>query len=435
MIATLIIFGIVYLAIASEKLDKTVAALLGAAACIMFQLVPYEHALRSVDLNVVFLLVGMMIVINVMAPTGVFEWLAVTIAQKAKGNGVRILVMFLGSTAVISAFLDNVTTVILVAPITVLVCEILEIKAAPILILEAIFSNIGGTATLVGDPPNVLIASKTGLSFMEFIKFLTPPVVIMLLIGLPLVAVIFRKSFTVPEANKARIMRARADLAILDRPNLIKSLIVFSVILVAFFASHALKIDPGIIALAGGLVMALVCKSDMHHLLEKVEWSSVFFFIGLFMLIGAMEYNGAFEKLGHAITELTQGNFMMTVMVILWASAIASSIVDNIPLVIAMIPLINIIAPSFAPGMGIDPNNTEAMMVHIREPLLWALALGACLGGNGTLVGASANVVVVQFARRNGYNITFGAFTRLGLPVMLGTVVIATGWLYFAYFM
>lgn len=434
MVGSLIIFGITYLAIATEKLDKTVAALLGAATCIILHIVPYEHALRSVDLNVVFLLVGMMLVVNVMAATGIFEWLAVTIAKRARGNGIAIFVTFLLSTAVLSAFLDNVTTVILVAPITVLVCEILEIKVAPILILEAIASNIGGTSTLVGDPPNVLIASKTGLTFVEFITNLMPPVVIMLVIGLPLAALVFRKSFTVPEANKARIMRARADLAILDRPGMYKSLAVFAVMLAAFFASHSIGVDPGIIALAGGLVMALVCKSDFHHLLEKVEWGSVFFFIGLFMLIGAMEYNGVFEALGHTITEATHGNFLLTVMVILWASALASAIVDNIPLVIAMIPLIQIIIPSFAQEMGLS-NDPEALRLHVAEPLYWALALGACLGGNGTLVGASANVVVSQIGRRNGYDLSFMAFTRLGLPTMLGSLVIASGWLYFKYFM
>ena len=434
MIGALIIFGIAYVAIATEKVDKTAAALLGASACIIFHLVPYEAALKAVDLNVIFLLVGMMLAVNVMAATGLFEWLAVTIARKAKGDGVRILVMFLAATAVLSAFLDNVTTVILIAPITVLICEILEIEAMPILIMEAIASNVGGAGTLVGDPPNVLIASSTGLTFIEFLENLGPPVLIMLVVGLPLAAFAMRKRFHVTESNKARIMRARPELAILDRKGMQRALAVFGVILAGFFASHAVGVEPGIIALAGALLMALVCKTDLHKALEKVEWNSVFFFIGLFMLIGALENNQVFEKLGHVITDWTHGNFLLTVMTILWFSALLSAIVDNIPLVIAMIPLIQSIIPAFGVELGVA-DDPVALKHQVAEPLYWALALGACLGGNGSLVGASANVVVAQIGRRNGYPLTFMAFTRLGLPVMISTLLIATGWLYVRYFL
>lgn len=433
MIGSLVIFGIAYLAIASEKIDKTAAALLGASACVLLHLVPYKAALHAVDLNVIFLLVGMMLAVNIMAATGLFEWLAVSIARKAKGSGIAILVWFLLATAVLSAFLDNVTTIILIAPITILICEILEIEALPFLILEALASNIGGAATLVGDPPNVIIASQTGLSFNQFLVNMGPPILVMMVIGLPLAAVVYRKRMAVDEANKERIMRARPNLAILDKPNLIKSLIVFAIILVAFFVSHAAGIEPGIIALAGALVMALVCKTDLHHALEKVEWNSVFFFIGLFMLIGALEHNGVFEALGHIITDWTKGNFLLTVMTILWFSAVASAIVDNIPLVIAMIPLIKSIIEPFAIEMGVagDPVAVQAM---VAEPLYWSLALGACLGGNGSLVGASANVVAAQIGRRNGVPFTFMAFTRMGLPVMLATCTIASVYLYLRYF-
>lgn len=433
MIGSLVIFGIAYICIASEKIDKTVAALLGASACVLLHLVPYEVALGAVDLNVIFLLVGMMLAVNIMAATGLFEWLAVSIARKAKGSGIVIMVGFLFATAVLSAFLDNVTTIILITPITILICEILELEALPFLILEAIASNIGGAATLVGDPPNVIIASQTGLSFNQFLVNMGPPILVMMAIGLPLAAVLYRKRMHVPEANKQRIMRARPALAILDKPNLIKSLIVFVFILIGFFASHAAGIEPGIIALAGALVMALVCKTDLHHALEKVEWNSVFFFIGLFMLIGALEHNGVFRSLGHLITDWTHGNFLLTVMTILWFSAIVSAIVDNIPLVIAMIPLIQSIIPSFAAEMGVA-NDPAAMQAMVAEPLYWSLALGACLGGNGSLVGASANVVAAQIGRRNGVPFTFMAFTRMGLPVMLVTCVIASGYLYLRYF-
>lgn len=431
MIGSLVVFGITYLLIATEKLDKTAAALLGASVAIMTGLVPYEAALRAVDLNVVFLLVGMMLVVNIMAQTGVFEWIAVTIARKAKGDGLRILVMFLVATAVLSAFLDNVTTVILIAPITILICEILELPAVPFLVLEAIASNIGGTATLVGDPPNVLIASKTKLTFNEFLMNLGLPVLIMIIVGLVVTVLLMRKQMQVPEGNKQRIMRARPEKAILRPQQLKKALAVFAVILAGFFASHAVGIEPGIIALAGSLVMALVCGTDLHHALEKVEWNSVFFFVGLFMLIGALEHNQVFEKLGHLIASWTAGNFALTVMVVLAFSAVASAIVDNIPLVIAMIPLIQTIVPDFATSMGLD--DPALIRAQIEEPLYWALALGACLGGNGSLVGASANVVVAQIGKRNNYPLTFWTFTKFGFPVMVGTVSIAAIYLYIRY--
>lgn len=431
MIGSLIVFGISYLFIATEKLDKTAAALLGASAAIMLGLVPYEEALGAVDLNVIFLLVGMMVVVNILAQTGLFEWVAVTIARKAKGDGLRILLLFLTATAVLSAFLDNVTTVILIAPITILICEILELPAILFLVLEAIASNVGGAATLVGDPPNVLIASKTKLTFIEFIVNLGPVVLVVMAIGLVVVALLFRKQMSVSPANRERIMRARPERAILDASKLKRASAVFVLIIGAFFASHAIGIEPGIIALAGALIMSVVTRSDLHHVLEKVEWNSVFFFIGLFMLIGALEHNKVFETLGHWIAAQTAGNFILTVMVVLWLSAVASAIVDNIPLVIAMLPLIEAIVPDFAQGMGLtDP---QLIRTQIEEPLYWALALGACLGGNGSLVGASANVVVAQIAQRNKYPLTFWAFTKYGLPVMFGTTAIAAVYLYIRY--
>lgn len=434
MIGSIAIFAITYIFIASEKLDKTVAALLGAAAVIVFHLVPYEHALAAVDLNVIFLLVGMMIVMHILSQTGVFEWLAVTIAQKSRGNGIVILLEFFVITAVLSAFLDNVTTVILIAPITILICEILEIPAIPFLILEAIASNIGGTSTLIGDPPNVIIGSQTDLTFNEFIYHLAPPVVVMLLVLTPCIGILFRSKMRVKEAAKIRILRARPSVAILDPAGLKKALAVFALILLAFFSSHALGIEPGIIALSGALIMAVVCRIDLHHALEKVEWNSVLFFVGLFMLIGALEYNEVFQSIGEWMLGATQGNFLLTVLTILWFSAILSAIVDNIPLVIAMIPLIKIIIPAFGAELGVA-DDPEALKAMVEEPLYWALALGACLGGNGSLVGASANVVITQMARRNNYPITFMGFTRYGAPVMLATVAISSLYIYIRYFL
>lgn len=433
MIASVVIFAITYGFIASEKLDKTAAALLGAAAVIILKLVPYEHALHSIDLNVILLLVGMMLVMHIMSQTGMFEWLAVVIAQKARGNGIVILLLLLFATAFISAFLDNVTTVILIAPITILVCEILELKVVPFLILEAIFSNIGGTATLIGDPPNVIIGSQTGLSFNEFIYNLTPIVLIIVVVVLPIIYFYFRNTMVVADSAKIRILRAKPRSAIVDPVNMRRSLVIFVLIILSFFLSHSLGLEPGIIAIVGAVVMGIVCKRDLHHDLTTVEWNSVFFFVGLFMLIGALEYNGVFEKLGHLMLDITGGNLLMTVLVILWFSAIASSIVDNIPLVIAMIPLIETIVPVFGERLGIV-GDEQALKVIVSDPLYWSLALGACLGGNGTLVGASANVVISQIAQRNRYPMTFFEFTRFGMPIMLLTLVLSTIYLYVRYF-
>ncbi len=433
-IPLLIIFGITYALIASEKVDKTIAAGLGAAAAIMLHYVPYEKAMEHVDLNVIFLLIGMMVIVNVLSTTGLFQWVAVVIARKARGNGPVILVSLLLATAFLSAFLDNVTTVILISPITILICQVLEIHAIPVLILEAVFSNIGGTATLVGDPPNILIGSRAGLSFNEFLVNLTPPVLLIMAISVVVVFFLFGRGLKVKEAAKARIMATEPRLAIIDPRRMYIGLSVFCLILLGFFLGRVLGIEPGIVALAGALLMVLACRADLHHCLGKVEWNTILFFISLFMLIGALQEAGLFQFLGQEVISLTRGNLMLTTLVVLWVSAIASAIVDNIPLVIAMIPLIQSIIPTFATQMGYagDP---QMIHTHITYPLYWALALGACLGGNGTLIGASANVVICQIARKNRYPITFWQFTRLGFPMMILSLVISSAYIYLRYFL
>lgn len=434
MVPLLIIFGVTYALIASEKVDKTIAAGLGAAAAIMLHYVPYDKALEHIDLNVIFLLVGMMVIVNVLSTTGLFQWVAVTIAKSARGNGPVILILLLLATAFLSAFLDNVTTVILISPITILICQVLEIRAIPVLIMEAVFSNIGGTATLVGDPPNILIGSRAGLSFNEFLVNLSLPVMAIMVVSIIVVYFMFGKGMKVTEAAKARIMATEPKLAIIDHKRMYIGLAVFSLVLLGFFLGRVLGIEPGIVALAGGLLMVLACRADLHHCLGKVEWNTILFFISLFMLIGALQEAGLFEMLGREVIALTKGNLMLTTLVVLWVAAFASAIVDNIPLVIAMIPLIQSIIPAFARKMGYvgDP---QMIHTHIVYPLYWALALGACLGGNGTLIGASANVVICQIARKNHYQMTFWQFSRIGFPMMILSLIIASGYLYVAYFL
>ncbi len=433
MLFPIAVFLVVYLFIATEWVDKTIAAVIGGGLVVGLHIIGYEEALHAVDLNVLFLLIGMMVVVGTLSETGVFEWLAIKLARAAKGNGLRIAVLFMVLTAVLSAFLDNVTTVILMAPITILLTQLLEIPTAPLLIMEAIFSNIGGTATLVGDPPNILIGSQAHLSFNDFILNLTPPVLISMAVLIGIMVLLFGKRMnTTPETRK-RIERSRPEKAIIQPLELRKALVVFGFILAGFFLGRVLNIEPGIIALVGGMVMVAVCKKSLHGALASVEWDTILFFAGLFMMVAALEVHGVFTALGHAILNACHGNLMWTAFAILWVSALASTIVNNIPLVMAMIPLVQGIVPVFAKQMGLEvPAEIHA---QIAAPLLWSLALGACLGGNGTLVGASANVVIAQVANRNGCPITFGSFTKYGFPFMIVSLLVSSAYIYLRYFM
>ena len=432
MIAGIVIFVLAYIAIASEKIDKTIAAMLGAGLMVVFKVAGFNDMLGKVDLNVLGLLVGMMIIVNIMATTGVFEYLAVQIARQTRGNGVLVTVEFLLATAIVSAFMDNVTTVILMAPVTILITQLLGLPTVPILILEAIFSNIGGTATLIGDPPNILIGASCGLSFNDFLINLTPIIVVITLAILGIVVVFMGKRLRSNPEAVAQVQLTEPRLAILDAGRLNGSLIVFAFVLLGFFTSRLIHLEPGLIAICGAFIMALVCRVELAHMLEKVEWNTILFFCGLFMMVGALEINGVFTMLGHGMVELTKGNFALTMMVILWGAAILSAVIDNIPLVISMIPLINSIVPVFARQMGIEAD-TEAIRAQISEPLFWSLALGACLGGNGTLIGASANVVISQIARKNRYKLTFKDFTCYGAPLMLISTFLSMIYLYLRY--
>ncbi len=426
------IFILAYLAIASEKVDKTIAAMIGAGLMVAFHVADFTEMLGKVDLNVLGLLIGMMIIVNVMATTGVFEYLAVLIARQTRGNGVLVTVEFLLATAIISAFMDNVTTIILMAPITILITQLLGLPTVPVLILEALFSNIGGTATLVGDPPNILIGASCNLSFNDFIINLAPVVLLIMVVCLGAVVLLMRKKLQSNPDSVVQVQLTQPRRAILDPARLKRSLIVFALVLLGFFTSRLIHLEPGLIAICGAFVMVPVCRLELAHMLEKVEWNTILFFCGLFMMVGALEIDGVFTLLGEHMVSLTRGNFALTMMIILWGSAILSAIIDNIPLVISMIPLINSIVPVFARQMGIEAD-TEAIRQQISEPLFWSLALGACLGGNGTLIGASANVVISQIAHKNNYKLSFKDFTCYGAPIMVLSVFISMVYLFLRY--
>ncbi|NOY82381.1 MAG: ArsB/NhaD family transporter [Kiritimatiellaeota bacterium] len=433
MFASVVIFAICYILIASEKVDRTIVAVLGAAAGILFHLISYKEALEKIDLNVVFLLIGMMIIVGILAQTGIFEWIAITIAQQARGNGLLIMSGFMLVTAVLSAFLDNVTTVILIAPITILITQLLELPTVPFLIMEAVFSNVGGTATLVGDPPNILIGSATGLDFNAFLLNLAPPVLVVFAAFVVILAIMFRRSVTVTSDSHDRLSKAEPALAIIEPVMLRRALPVFGLVVAGFFLGRPLGVEPGIIALGGAFLMLAVTGVSPHKVMENVEWNTILFFVGLFMLIGTLEVNGVFAGLGRGVLDLTHGNLLLTTLVICWVSAVMSAIVDNIPLVMAMIPLIKSIIPAFVSQMGLA-GAPAAVHARIEEPLFWALALGACLGGNGTLIGASANVVIAQVAVRNNYELSFWQFTRYGFPFMVLSLLISSLYLYLRYF-
>ncbi len=428
------IFLLSYAVIVTERVHKTVVALVGASLMLVLKILTQDEAFHSetygIDYNVIFLLIGMMIIINVMKETGIFQWMAIKSAKVARGEPFRLMVILSVVTAVVSAFLDNVTTVLLVAPVTLLICEALEVDVIPFLITEAIASNIGGTATLIGDPPNIMIASKADLTFMDFIYHLTPVVIVILIAYLVTLKFIFGRSLHVSDSHKERIMGMDESTAITDRPLMVKSLWVMGLTVLGFVFHHQLHFQPATIALAGAALLLLLSRAEPHKILEAVEWPTLFFFIGLFIIIGGVVKVGLIKIMSEWVLSVTQGNMFATSMIVLWFSAFASAFVDNIPYVATMNPLVIEMAK------GIWPNLSGTALLNNPDlmPIWWSLALGACLGGNGTLIGASANVVVAGIAEKGGRPITFMRFTKYGMPLMIESVLISTVYIWLRYY-
>jgi Na+/H+ antiporter NhaD/arsenite permease-like protein len=428
------IFFLAYIAIVSEKVHKTVIALVGAALMLSLKIVDQHEAFHSetfgIDYNVIFLLVGMMLIVNIVKETGFFQWVAIKSAKLAKGEPFRLIVILSIVTAVLSAFLDNVTTVLLIAPVTLLICEALEVDPFPFLITEILSSNIGGTATLIGDPPNIMIASKANLSFMDFIYNLTPVVILIMIIYLITIRFVFGKDLHVSEKNKARIMSMDEASVITDQPLMIKSLWVMGFTILGFVFHHQFHLQPATVALTGAAVLLLLSNMEPHKFLEAVEWTTIFFFIGLFIIIGGVQKVGFIKLLSTWMLELTEGHLFATSMIMLWFSAFASGIVDNIPYVATMNPLVVEMAKE------IWPNLTGLDLLHHPDflPVWWSLALGACLGGNGTIIGASANVVVAGISEKAGHKITFVRFMKYGIPFMVQSVIISMIYVWLRYY-
>lgn len=414
MILPAIIFIIVYALIISEKVNRVVASLSGAAIMLILKLITQENAFLKIDFNTIGLLVGMMIIVNITKRTGVFEYIAIKAAKFSKGSPIKILILFSIITAVLSGVLDNVTTVLLIVPVTLVITKTLEIDPIPFLMCEIFASNIGGTATLIGDPPNLMIGSAAGLSFLDFVKNLAPVIVIILLVTLLGIRQLYKNSMKTSEEDKKKIMALDESKAIRDMSLMKKCLTILFLTLIGFLTHSYLGFESATIAIAGSAILLAISKVEPDEILQETEWGTIFFFIGLFIMTGVLEDVGIMEVLAQKTLSLTKGNLVMTGIFVLWISAIASAFIDNIPFVATMIPLIK--AMGTMGGMDI-------------APLWWALSLGACLGGNGTMIGASANLVVIGIAEKSGYKISFKDYFKLGFPVMLVSIIICTAYL------
>lgn len=424
-VLAVVVFVAAYVLIATEKIPKMVTALVGAGLVLILGVVGAEDAFYSQDTgiawDVIFLLFGMMVIVGVLRNTGVFEYTAIWAVKRAKGKPLRVMVMLVVITAVASAFLDNVTTVLLMAPVTLLVCDRLGVKPVPFLIAEVLASNIGGAATLIGDPPNIIIANQSGLTFNDFVVHMAPIVLVELVVLCLILPLVFRGSFTPDHDHTSDVMALNEREAITDRKLLIKCGIVLALVFTGFVGHSLFHIEPAVVALVGAGVLVLISRTKPQDYLASVEWETLLFFAGLFIMVGALVKTGVVSYLAEQVTKATGGNALVAVMLILVVSAVLSGVVDNIPYVATMAPLVGQLVSQIP-----DPTHSEA--------LWWSLALGADFGGNATAIGASANVVVLGIAARNGYPISFWEFTRKGAGVMLITVVLAAPYLWLRYF-
>jgi len=423
------ILMVVYGAIMLEKFNRAVLSLLGASLMILCGVLTQEQAVAGIDFNTIGLLTGMMVIVSISQKTGMFQYVAIRAAKAANGQPWWILVMLSVVTAVFSAFLDNVTTVLLIAPVTLLITDALGVKPYPFLFAQVLSSNIGGTATLIGDPPNIMIGSQAHLSFMDFLVNLAPIIPLIFLFTIIPIWFLFGRGLKADEEARAIVMEFNEREAIKDVPLLKKSLLVLFLVIGGFTMSHNLHLEPATIALFGAALLLLLQTwgeemeekdRTFHGVMSEVEWTTIFFFVGLFIVVTGVEHTGVIGWMARKALELTGGNFNATTAAILWISAITSSIIDNIPFVATMIPLIENMAPTFGGDQAL-------------QPLWWALALGACLGGNGSLIGASANLIVAGFAQRAGHPISFMRFTKHAFLLMLISIVVSNIYIYIRY--
>ncbi len=421
---------VTYAVIMSEKINRAIIALVGAGVMILVGVLDQEEAFKGIDWNTIGLLTGMMILVSISRRSGMFQYLAVWSAQVAKARPAGILFILQITTAVVSAFLDNVTTVLLIVPVTLAICKTLKVPAYPYLFAEIIASNIGGTATLIGDPPNILIGSQAGLSFNEFVYHLTPVIIVVMLVQALIIHLIWGKDLKAAHDAEERVMALRAADSIEDWRLLKQSLAVLGLVIIAFVLARPLHLEPATIAMFGAAILMLLdnwahhaerASHNIHQTFGDVEWITIFFFIGLFVVVHGVDVGGLLQLLAKELVDATGGNLATAGYSILWASAFLSAIVDNIPFVATMIPLIKSMAPAYG-----GPDQIE--------PLWWCLSLGACLGGNGTLIGASANLTVAGIGERNDVPFRFVTYTLYALPMMIVSVAICHLYVWWRYF-
>lgn len=422
LILTLVIFVATYALIVTEKIPRAVAAALGACLLILLGVFPQETAVEHIDWNTLGLLIGMMIIVDLTRRSGVFSFLAIWVAKKVKGNPIRLLISLAILTAILSAFLDNVTTVLLVVPVSIVIAETLKLNPIPFLITQILASNIGGTATLIGDPPNIMIAGPAELTFMDFMVNLAPVAIVILAVTLLGFYFLYRQKLKTDKESITLLLSQNEYDYIKDWAQLKRSLAVLSLTIVGFMLHAVIHVETATIALAGGMLLMVLSHEEPEEVFLAIEWPTIFFFTGLFVLVGGLVEVGVLDKVAEWSLGLTGGVPVVMAMLIVWLSAIFSAFVDNIPFVATMIPLIQ--------KIGVLGGLTPEQL----QPLWWSLALGACLGGNGTIVGASANVIVSGIAEKNGYTISYKKYFLIAFPFMLLSIVIASAYILLRYY-
>jgi Na+/H+ antiporter NhaD/arsenite permease-like protein len=415
VVIVLVIFALAFVLISTERLPNAITAMVGAFLMVVFQILNQEEAIEYIDFDTIGLLCGMMLTVAVMRKTGIFEFVAIKGIKLTKGNPWKILIVLSLVTAVLSAFLDNVTTVLIIVPLTFAVADTIKINPIPILVSEVLFSNIGGAATLIGDPPNIMIGGATHLEFMDFINVNLPAVIVVSVFTIIVLRMLYYKKLNSLKVDKEKIKAFDENRAITNKPFLWTTLVVFGLIMLGFITQHMHHIHLASIALGGGFMLMMVTKQDPEEILKEVEWTTLFFFIGLFIIIGGLDHVGIITKLADKILVATDGDINQMSQFILWLSGISTSFVNSIPYTAIMISVIE---------------NISAEVSGNVDALWWALSLGACLGGNGTLVGAAANIIVTGFSQKTKYPLKFKEYIKVGFPLMFMSIIVASVYLY-----
>ena len=409
-VVAIVVFLIVIVAIMTEKVHRTAAALAGSVILLLTGVLDVDSAIGYIDFNTIGVLIGMMLFVAVVKNSGLFEYVAIKAAKMAKGDPWKIMVAFIIITAFLSGFLDNVTTVLLVGPMTITIARMLKINPVPFLLTQIFAANMGGTATLIGDPPNIMIGSAAGLTFLDFVANTGIVAIVSIIVLIIIMRFVYGSKLSADVEAIKSVAQLDETKAIEDHALLVKSIVMVIIVVFAFIFHSQIGMETATIALTCAAVMMVIGKQNIDHIVSEVEWSTILFFVALFTVVGGMVETGVIGELAHIILNTAEGHPIMMMMILLWASALLSSILDNIPFVATLIPLVIALGES-----GVD-----------IEPLWWAISLGACFGGNGTLIGASANVVLSGISNKHGYPITFKDYTKVGFPVMIMTVVLST---------